>query len=203
MPLTDPRVKIYFPNFSHYHAQAFAMAARWLGLHPGDVLPLDRSQLERGLQHTSGRECLPLPICIGQLLQIHEHRQPGEIVGFYMMRGGAPCVSDCLHGLLRTLHRRAAAARSVPVQSRARRTTTSASTRPPWRSICRRRSWSADILVEIEHVLRVVGARGSVERLREEWQQFAAATRLARRSSRPHCRHSSSGWRRCRARAIR
>ena len=31
---------------------------------------LDRSQLERGLQHTSGRECLPLPICIGQLLHI-------------------------------------------------------------------------------------------------------------------------------------
>lgn len=25
--LTDPRVKIYFPNFSHYHAEAFALAA--------------------------------------------------------------------------------------------------------------------------------------------------------------------------------
>jgi predicted CoA-substrate-specific enzyme activase len=38
--LTDPRVRIYFPNFSQYHAQAFAMAARCLGLHPGAVLPL-------------------------------------------------------------------------------------------------------------------------------------------------------------------
>ena len=34
----------------------------------------------------------------------------------------------------------------------------------------------ADILVEIEQVLRVVGAPGSLERLREEWQQFAEAT---------------------------
>jgi len=34
----------------------------------------------------------------------------------------------------------------------------------------------ADILVEIEHVLRVVGAPGGPQRLRQEWQQFAEAT---------------------------
>src|SRR5208337_1174863 len=34
----------------------------------------------------------------------------------------------------------------------------------------------ADILVEMEHVLRVVGAPGSLERLREQWQQFAEVT---------------------------
>ena len=28
----DPRVKIYFPTFSYYHAQALTLAARWLGL---------------------------------------------------------------------------------------------------------------------------------------------------------------------------
>src|SRR5208337_5151104 len=64
LALTDPRVKIYFPNFSPYHTSTFAMAARWLGLHPGAMLPLNRSQLERGLQFSSGRECLPLPICL-------------------------------------------------------------------------------------------------------------------------------------------
>ena len=31
----------------------------------------------------------------------------------------------------------------------------------------------ADILVEIEHVLRVVGANGSLEQLRRQWEQFA------------------------------
>jgi hypothetical protein len=62
VPLDDPRVKSYFPNFSPYHARALGMAVRWLGLHAGDVAPLDRDQVERGLQHASGRECLPLPI---------------------------------------------------------------------------------------------------------------------------------------------
>ena len=37
---------------------------------------LERAQLDKGLQYTSGRECLPLPICIGQLLQINEQRRP-------------------------------------------------------------------------------------------------------------------------------
>jgi predicted nucleotide-binding protein (sugar kinase/HSP70/actin superfamily) len=98
--LTDPRVRIYIPNFSEYHAYAFAMAARCLGLHPGAVLPLDRTQLEHGLQHTSGRECLPLPICVGQLLHISQLRQPGELAGFYMIGGGAPCVSESYVGYL-------------------------------------------------------------------------------------------------------
>jgi predicted nucleotide-binding protein (sugar kinase/HSP70/actin superfamily) len=34
----------------------------------------------------------------------------------------------------------------------------------------------ADILVEVEYVLRVVGGPGSLGRLREEWRQFAEAT---------------------------
>ena len=96
--LTDPRVKLYLPNFSQYHTQALGLAIRWLGMHPGNVAPLTRSQLDRGLQHTSGRECLPLPISIGQILQIHEQRAPGEISGFYSLRGGAPCVSDAYLG---------------------------------------------------------------------------------------------------------
>ena len=173
--LTDPRVRIVFPNFSQTHAQALAMVARWLGLHPGGVMPLDRSQLERGLQHTSGRECLPLPICVGQLLQALESRRPGEVVGFFMVRGGAPCVvdsymeyferfiteqqlsdvfmfdlrkeNDCGGFNLPELTRDLSAA--IPV---------------------------ADILVEIQNVLRVVGADGSADQLRQQWERFATTT---------------------------
>ena len=174
VPLTDPRVRIYFPNFSQYHAQAFAMAARWLGLHPGAVLPLDRSQLERGLQYTSGRECLPLPICIGQLLHISEQQQPGEIAGFYMIRGGAPCVSDSYMGYFErfiTEQRLADVFLLNPDEENnylGFGATTLAQPLSPAIVL-------ADILVEMEHVLRVVGAPGSLEQLREQWQQFADA----------------------------
>lgn len=94
VPLTDPRVKLHMLNFSEFHAQSTAMALNWLGLHSGPLVPLRRSRLDLGLQFSSGRECLPLPLSIGQLLQINRDRQPGEIAGFIMLRGGAPCVSE-------------------------------------------------------------------------------------------------------------
>ncbi len=174
VPLTDPRVKIYFPNFSQYHAQALGMAARWLGLHSGGVLPLDRSQLERGLQHTSGRECLPLPICIGQLLHISRHRPPGEIAGFYMIRGGAPCVSESYMGYFERFiaEQRLADVFLLNPDAQNNYLGFGAATLAQHLSPA---IVLADILVEMEQVLRVVGAPGSLERAREEWRQFAEA----------------------------
>ena len=174
VPLSDPRVKIYLPNFSPYHNDAFSLLTiRWLGMHAGETAPLDRTQLERGLQYTSGRECLPLPLCVGQLLQIHDRRQPGEITGYYSVRGGAPCVSDSYLGYFE----RFIAERQWPdfflVNVAAENdylgfdALTIAKNLSPAILL-------ADILVEIDHVLRVAGAPGTVDLLRDEWRRFAA-----------------------------
>ena len=173
VPLNDPRVKLYLASFSTYHSQALALLARWLGLHAGAVIPLDRHQLDRGLQHTSGRECLPLPICVGQLLEIHERRSPGEIAGFVMLRGGAPCLSAAYRGYLErflTEQRLPDLFLLVPGAEN---------------DYCGFDRWTlarhlapallvADLLVEIEQVLQVVGADGSVARLAQEWEGFVA-----------------------------
>jgi len=178
--LANPRVKLYFPNFSQPHAQALAMAVGWLGWNAGKVIALDRKQLDRGLQSTSGRECLPLPICIGQLLEIHERRRPGEIAGFYMARGGAPCVLEAYLGYLERFiieQRLDDLFLFVPGEENnhcgvdelvlAKHTLPSLVV--------------ADILVEIEQVLRVVGNRDGVERLKQEWESLiAVATSLDR-----------------------
>jgi predicted CoA-substrate-specific enzyme activase len=171
--LRDPRVRLYFPNFSQYHAQALAMAVRCLGLQPGRVLPLERNQLELGLRYTSGRECLPLPICIGQLLQIHQQRQPGEIAGFYMLRGGAPCVADAYTGYLTRFiadQRLPDLFPFVPAEENNYlgfgRLTLAKHTSPAL--------LLADILVEIDHVLRVVGADGALDQLSQDSERFMA-----------------------------
>ncbi len=174
--LTDPQVTIYFPNFSPYHTQAVTMASRWLGLHPGLILPLDRAQLDRGLQYTSGRECLPLPICIGQLLQVSEQRRPGEVAGFYMLRGGAPCVSDSYMGYLE---------RFISEQRITDLFLFDPREENQYLGFGRERltrSFSpaivvGDVLVEIDHVLRVVGNPGCIDQLRSEWQHFAEGAR--------------------------
>jgi len=173
VPLTDRRVKLYFPNFSDYHSHAVAMAARCLGLHPGKVMPLERHQLDVGLQFASGRECLPLPICIGQLVEIHAQREPGEIAGLYMPAGGAPCVIDAYQGYLE---------RFIAEQQFADLFLFVPTTENEFYGFDETRLAQhmaavisvADILVEIEHVLCAVGGAAGVEQLRWQWQQFAS-----------------------------
>jgi hypothetical protein len=145
-----------------------------MGLHTGEIAPLDRGQLERGLHYTSGRECLPLPICIGQLLKINKERDLGEIAGFYMLEGGAPCVLDAYLDFLRRFiveQQLPDLFLFVPTEEHGQ----SAVDRIALAKHTALALLVSDLLVEIEHVLRVVGARGSVDQLRQEWQRFIAA----------------------------
>ena len=171
--LTDPRVKLHFLNFSQYHEESMAMAAGWLGLHAGDMFAIDRSQLDLGLQSTSGRECLPLPLCIGQLLKIHQNRQPGEIVGFYMVRGGAPCVSEAYMGYFDRFiveHQLSDVFLIDPGPDNDYLGFDPASLAKHLAPAI----LIADILVEIDYVLRVVGAPGSIAQFQQEWQRLTS-----------------------------
>ncbi len=172
--MRDPRVKFYFPNFSEVHSQAMAMAFRWSGLHTGEIAPLDRGQLEQGLQYTSGRECLPLPLCIGQLLMINEERRSGEIAGFYMLEGGAPCVLDAYLDYLR----RFIVEQQLPDLFLFVPTEENGPSTIERVTLAKHTALTllvADLLVEIEHVLRVTGEEGSPDQLRLEWRQFVKA----------------------------
>jgi len=172
VPLSDPRVKLYFFNFSPYHSATFALAARWLGLHPGSFIPLQRNQLDRGLQYTSGRECLPLPICIGQLLQTHENREADEVSGFYMLQGGAPCVVDAYMDYLK---RFISEQRMLDVFLFNPREENDYLGFDP-NILAQHVSPAivlADIMVEIDYVLQVIGKPSALAQLQNEWQRFA------------------------------
>ena len=174
--LTDPRVKIYLPNFSDYHAQTLGLALKWLGLHPGKVAPLTCAQLDRGLLHTSGRECLPLPLCIGQILQIHEQRAPGEISGFYSVRGGAPCVSDAYLGYFERFIRENRLPDLFIINAAAENNYLGCDEFTLARHVSSAIT-IADLLVEMDHVLRVVGSPGSLELFEETWASFSPGLR--------------------------
>jgi predicted nucleotide-binding protein (sugar kinase/HSP70/actin superfamily) len=169
--LSDPRVRIHFPTFSPYHAQAVAMVARSLGLHTGEPIRLDRAQLERGLQFTSGRECLPLPICIGQMLEAHERRSAGDVTAFLMLRGGAPCAMDCYMGYLERFINEQRLPDLVLLTPDVENDFLGLDQATVMRGLTPA-ILVADLMVEVEQVLRVVGVRGSVERLQAEWERL-------------------------------
>jgi predicted CoA-substrate-specific enzyme activase len=176
VPLTDPRVKLHLLNFSQYHEQSAAMALGWLGLHAGRELPIDRSQLDLGLQSTSGRECLPLPLALGQLLEILRDRKPGEIVGFFMMRGGAPCAAEAYMEYFERFileHQLPDVFMVCPGPENGY-----LGFGPAFlMSHLSPSVLLADILVEIDNVLRVVGVPGSIEQFQREWKQFRATAK--------------------------
>jgi predicted nucleotide-binding protein (sugar kinase/HSP70/actin superfamily) len=173
VPLTDPRVKLHLLNFSQYHAESAAMALGWLGLHAGQEVPIDRGQLDLGLQSTSGRECLPLPLAIGQLLKILRDRKPGEIVGYFMMRGGAPCAAEAY---MEYFERFIVEHQLTDVFMVSPGPEDGYLGFGP--SILMNNLSPAillaDILVEIDNVLRVVGAPGSIEQFQKEWKRIRA-----------------------------
>ncbi|MFX0095739.1 MAG: acyl-CoA dehydratase activase, partial [Candidatus Hodarchaeota archaeon] len=89
---TNPRVKFYFPTFSKYHNEAISLGLKWLGFHAPKPSEPNHEYLNLGLQNTSGKACLPLAMCIGHLLTVYREREKGEIIGFFGVSCGDPCV---------------------------------------------------------------------------------------------------------------
>ncbi len=92
--IRDKRVKIHFPTFSVYHTNAVAMGLRWHGLNTVETPDIKLEFSTIGLQHSSGKECLPLPIALGHMLTVTKNRDPNDIILYFMLKGGAPCVVD-------------------------------------------------------------------------------------------------------------
>ncbi len=88
----DDRIKVFMPCFSEYHTALIEKLMGNFGFkmaHTGDI------QLEypvEGLKHCSGKECVPLPIVLGQIMHIAKNRKPGEIIAYMILTGGEPCV---------------------------------------------------------------------------------------------------------------
>jgi predicted CoA-substrate-specific enzyme activase len=81
-------------------AEILAGALRGLGLR-AECLPMpDSAALELGRRHTSGKECVPMTLTLGSLLQRLE-REPSahEQFAFFMPTANGPCRFGSYHGL--------------------------------------------------------------------------------------------------------
>lgn len=94
VPSTHPLVgkKTWVPRMSTGAASAVAAVLRSIGIN-AEVTPFsDAETLEFGGRHTSGEECYPLKVTVGDFLKILE--KPGtdpNQVAFFMATGQGPC----------------------------------------------------------------------------------------------------------------
>ncbi|HUT80771.1 MAG TPA: acyl-CoA dehydratase activase-related protein, partial [Candidatus Bathyarchaeia archaeon] len=89
--IKDPRVTLHLPSFSKYHTDIGERVLKMFGYNVGESSDIKLEYLIKGFRCSSGKECIPLPVVLGQIMSLVEKRKPGELIGLYMIRGGSPC----------------------------------------------------------------------------------------------------------------
>ncbi|MBZ5657664.1 MAG: hypothetical protein LAO56_20550 [Acidobacteriia bacterium] len=83
---------IYVPAMAEGSAQAFCAVLHGMGIEAHTTPPSDERTLELGGKYTSGDECYPAKVTVGDFVKITE--QPGfdaKRTMFFMASGGGPC----------------------------------------------------------------------------------------------------------------
>jgi predicted nucleotide-binding protein (sugar kinase/HSP70/actin superfamily) len=94
IPPTHPFAgkKTWVPRMATGASRALAAVLRSIGIDAEAIPPADAETLELGGRHTSGEECYPLRLTVGDFLKILE--KPGtdpSKVAFFMATGQGPC----------------------------------------------------------------------------------------------------------------
>jgi predicted CoA-substrate-specific enzyme activase len=90
--LHDKQVQMIVPCFGDMAAALFAASLRSLGYNAIALPEMEPEILETGLKHTSGKECLPLILLAGSLMNyVEKHRLNGERLAFLNIGGTSAC----------------------------------------------------------------------------------------------------------------
>jgi predicted nucleotide-binding protein (sugar kinase/HSP70/actin superfamily) len=92
LPINDPRVTVVVPSMGQLGSEAITAVFKGLGLRAYAHPAADEAVLKLGRGNTSCKECLPLILTTGTLLNyVHNGRRPEEVVVYFMPTGSGPC----------------------------------------------------------------------------------------------------------------
>lgn len=92
LPLTEPHVTFLIPSMGRLGTELVAAAFRASGFHVAPHPPADENVLKLGRAHTSCKECLPLILTTGTLLNYaYNIKRNDEILVYFMASASGPC----------------------------------------------------------------------------------------------------------------
>ncbi|MFZ5572287.1 MAG: acyl-CoA dehydratase activase [Thermodesulfobacteriota bacterium] len=92
LSLNDPKVTVLFPSMGRLASEAIAAVFRSRGFNAVVHPPADEAVLKLGRANTSCKECLPLILTTGTLLNYAEKwKQQDEVLVYFMPTGSGPC----------------------------------------------------------------------------------------------------------------
>ena len=149
LPLTHSRVTLLFPSMGEVGTPFLAAALRRKGIRAIAYPPSGESELKSGRGNTSCKECLPLILTTGTLLNyVKNRKEKDEILVYFMATGSGPCrfgqYSVYLEELVKRLKLRDVAVMSL----------TSENTYVDLGTDIQRRAWWAILLSDLMEDLR-------------------------------------------------
>lgn len=92
LSIKDASVKMFIPSMGRYAAEAFASAFKNIGINAKALPVYDYKTLGLGRGNTTCKECLPLILCSGALLDACSKRKSSdERILFFMATSAGPC----------------------------------------------------------------------------------------------------------------
>ena len=92
LPLVDPRITLLMPSMGRLITEGFAAIMRAAGVHAKAHPASDEAVLKLGRGNTSCKECLPLILTTGTLLNyIRNGKRPEEVVVYFFGTSSGPC----------------------------------------------------------------------------------------------------------------
>jgi predicted nucleotide-binding protein (sugar kinase/HSP70/actin superfamily) len=83
--------KIYIPPMAYGSARAFAAAFRAIGLDAAPTPPSDHRTRELGARFTSGDECYPAKVTVGDFMKLLESAEDPSRIALFMPTAEGPC----------------------------------------------------------------------------------------------------------------
>ncbi len=177
--IKDPRVTLYMPPFAKHLNDMAEVGMKFFGYNFGHTEEMNIDYAVKGLRCCSGKECIPLPVVLGQIMMLVENRKPGEIIGMYMIRGGSPCaVYSYFHFIEQFLYQNKI--ENVFIYRFDYLTDYLGLNLLDVVRLVPAGIVLADLMLEIESALQVVGEEGSLEMLQDYWETFLASVKSIR-----------------------
>ena len=92
VPLTDPSVKVLIPSMGDLASPIFASVFKSIGINAEAYREPDQQILKSGRSSATGKECLPLILLAGTLLDyIENQKNKNERIAYFIIQGAGNC----------------------------------------------------------------------------------------------------------------
>jgi predicted CoA-substrate-specific enzyme activase len=92
LPMIHPRVKLLIPSMGKLATESLAAIFRSIGFNAVVHPPSDEAILKLGRANTSCKECLPLILTTGTLLNyVFNEKKADDVLAYFMLTGSGPC----------------------------------------------------------------------------------------------------------------